>query len=132
MPFAGDPHVEVSRVDDRAGLPVLWATRAASSAGWAACDSLPPNPPPIRVQVQTTMFCRSPRQWATTAWISLGFWVEECTVIWPPSPGNGEGGLGLEVEMLLAAGAESSLDHVLGPRERGLRRRPARSAGSGR
>ena len=38
-------------------------------------------------------------------------------MIGPPSPGIGQRGLGLQVEMLLAAGAEGSLDHVLGRRK---------------
>ena len=133
MPLAGDSHVQVPR--DRRCAPAgrsCAATSAASSAGWAACDSLPPKPPPIRVQMQTTWFCCKPRQWATDGLDLarvLGRGVDRDLAA---LAGDRQGRLGLQVEMLLAAGAEGPLEDVLGLRECGLGVAPRQSAASGR
>ena len=123
---ARHPHIQVSRVDDArrpAGLVRDQGRQERRVSGLRLLTAERRRPSACRCRRPCSG--ATPRQWATTAWISLGFWVDEWMVIWPSSPGNGEGRLRLQVEMLLAAGAKRPLDHVFGPLQRGRRRRPA-------
>src|SRR6202049_2595753 len=72
----------------RAGRFVLWATSAAIAAGCVAWHSLPPNAPPIRFVVTTTLLIGSPNTCAITSCTSDGFWVEERTLMASNSPGE--------------------------------------------
>ena len=120
MPLARDPHVQVAGVDDpRRPAGARRRPAPPAGAGWAACDSLPPNPPPIRVQTQTTWFWRRPRQCATTLLDLAGVLRRRVDGDLPGLAGDRQRGLGLQVEMLLAAGAEGPLEDVLGLRQRG-------------
>ncbi len=88
MPLAGHPHVEVSRIDDPrrpAGLVGDQGRQQGGMGGLRFLAAETARPSACR--------CRRPCSGAARdsgrrrAWISLGFWVEEWTVIWPPSPG---------------------------------------------
>ena len=69
----------------RTGVLVFEATKAVTIAKGMARDSFPPNPPPIRFTLATIRFMGNPKQWATNLWVSVGFWVDEYTVISPSS-----------------------------------------------
>ena len=67
MPLACDREILVATENDaEPGGGDGSRPEAAKIAGWAACVSLPPKPPPIRLQTQTTWACRMPSARATT------------------------------------------------------------------
>ena len=67
------------------GNLVLAAAKAVAIANGIDRDSFPPKPPPIRLTFATILFIGTFKQWATNLWVSVGFWVDEYTVISPSS-----------------------------------------------
>ena len=76
VPLAGGAHVVVFVVDDAGGAAGFLGDERGHHRGNAACVSLPPKPPPMRLQMQTTWWKCRPSASATTSWISVGFCVE--------------------------------------------------------
>ncbi len=86
---------------------------AAHGVAWS---SLPPKAPPSLATSTSIAFMGSPRTRAVMRCTAVGAWVEERILSRSPSCGSDQGGLGFQVEVLLAA----RLDAVL--------RRPRRTS----
>src|SRR5271165_1314760 len=87
MALAGQHEVVVAIEANLAGRPVTRAASAAIAAQVQAWLSLPPNPPPIRRVSTVTKASGTPRTRATICCVSVGSWLEACTIISSPSPG---------------------------------------------
>jgi len=80
--YIGQPVVAI------AATSIRTARAAAKLAKIAGCVSLPPNPPPMRRIWQVTAAAGTPSARATIFCTSVGCWVDDHTVISPPSSGK--------------------------------------------
>ena len=102
MALAGHDHVLRARQPHAHRPPSLRAPSAATAAQALACTSLPPKAPPMRRHCTIDLVRGSPARAPRSPAFRAGCWVDECTNT-PPLVHAGQRGLGLQVEVLLAA-----------------------------
>ncbi len=93
------------------GRRSLCAARAAITAQGVAWSSLPPKAPPRRKTSTVTWLMGIPSTRATVRCTTVGDWVADSRRRVPFLAGHGDGGLGLQVEVLLAARVDAPRQH---------------------